>query len=48
MHKTSTLTLGAVAALAVAGSAVAGTVYVNQLGASSGWYADDVRTSAGV
>jgi len=47
MHKTSNLTLGAVAALAVAGSAVAGTVYVNQLGASSGWYSDDTRNTSG-
>jgi len=29
-------------------SATAATVQVNTLGASSGWYADDVRTSAGV
>jgi hypothetical protein len=48
MLKTSTLTSGAVAAMAVAGSAFAGTVYVNALGASSGWYSDDTRTSAGV
>jgi hypothetical protein len=38
----------AVAAVAVAGSASAATVHVNALGASTGWYADDVRTSAGV
>lgn len=37
-----------VAAVAVAGSASAAMVHVNALGASSGWYADDVRTSAGV
>ncbi len=36
------------AVVVVAGSAVAATVNVNALGASSGWYADDVRTSAGV
>jgi hypothetical protein len=46
MRKTSILMSGAVAAMA--GSAFAGTVYVNALGASSGWYADDMRTSAGV
>jgi hypothetical protein len=34
--------------MAMAGSAFAGTVYVNALGASSGWYSDDTRTSAGV
>ncbi|NBX37702.1 MAG: hypothetical protein EBR10_10860 [Planctomycetes bacterium] len=38
----------AVAAVAVAGSVSAATVHVNALGASTGWYADDVRTSAGV
>jgi hypothetical protein len=38
----------AVAAVAVAGSANAATINVNALGASTGWYADDVRTSAGV
>jgi len=48
MRISKTLISGAVAAVAVAGSAFAGTVYVNQLGASSGWYADDMRTSAGV
>jgi hypothetical protein len=37
-----------VATVAVAGSASAATVHVNALGASTGWYADDVRTSAGV
>lgn len=37
-----------VAAVAVAGSVSAATVHVNALGASTGWYADDVRTSAGV
>ncbi len=47
MHKTSTLTSGAMAAMAVAGSAFAGTVYVNALGASSGWYSDDTRNTSG-
>jgi hypothetical protein len=40
--------IASMAAAVVAGSAVAATVNVNALGASSGWYADDVRTSAGV
>ena len=39
---------GVAAAVAVAGSVSAATVHVNALGASTGWYADDVRTSAGV
>ncbi len=37
-----------VAAVAVAGSAMAATVHVNALGASTGWYSDDTRTSTGV
>ena len=40
--------LATVAAVACAGSAVAATQQVNQLGATYGWYADDVRTSSGV
>ena len=48
MLRSSILTSGAAAAMAMAGSAFAGTVYVNALGASSGWYSDDTRTSAGV
>jgi hypothetical protein len=47
MRNTSMIASMAAAAV-VAGSAVAATVNVNALGASSGWYADDVRTSAGV
>ena len=44
----NTSMIASMAAAVVAGSAVAATVNVNALGASSGWYADDVRTSAGV
>jgi hypothetical protein len=40
--------LGMCSAVAVAGSAFAGTVYVNALGSSTGWYSDDTRTSTGV
>jgi MYXO-CTERM domain-containing protein len=39
--------VGVAAAVAVAGSAMAGTVYVNSLGASSGWYSDDTRNASG-
>jgi hypothetical protein len=39
--------LSAVAAVAVAGSVSAATVHVNALGASSGWYSDDTRNTAG-
>jgi len=38
---------GVAAAAAVAGSAMAGTMYVNALGASSGWYSDDTRNTSG-
>jgi len=37
----------AVALVAAAGSVSAATVYVNALGASSGWYSDDTRNTAG-
>jgi hypothetical protein len=39
--------VGIAAVVAVAGSAMAGTVYVNSLGASSGWYSDDTRNTSG-
>lgn len=42
----STIAAGSVACLI--SSAHAGVLNVNTLGAASGWYADDVRTSAGV
>jgi len=38
---------GVAAAAAVAGSAMAGTMFVNALGASSGWYSDDTRNASG-
>jgi MYXO-CTERM domain-containing protein len=38
---------GVAAAAAVAGSAMAGTMFVNALGASSGWYSDDTRNTSG-
>jgi hypothetical protein len=39
--------IASMAAAVVAGSAVAATVNVNALGASSGWYSDDTRNTAG-
>jgi hypothetical protein len=46
MRNTSMIASMAAAAV-VAGSAVAATVNVNALGASSGWYSDDTRNTAG-
>jgi hypothetical protein len=40
--------IASMAAAVVAGSAVAATVNVNALGASSGWYSDDTRNASGV
>jgi hypothetical protein len=48
MRISSALISGAVAAVAVTGSTLAATVNVNALGAQTGWYSDDTRTSAGV
>jgi hypothetical protein len=39
--------IASMAAAVVAGSAVAATVNVNALGASSGWYSDDTRNTSG-
>lgn len=43
----NTSMIASMAAVVVAGSAVAATVNVNALGASSGWYSDDTRNAAG-
>ena len=43
----NTSMIASMAAAVVAGSAVAATVNVNALGASSGWYSDDTRNTAG-
>jgi hypothetical protein len=48
MRISSALISGAVAAVAVTSSTMAATVNVNALGAQTGWYSDDTRTSAGV
>ena len=48
MRISSALISGAVAAVAVTSSTMAATVNVNALGAQTGWYYDDTRTSAGV
>ena len=48
MRISKILISGAVAAVAVTGSTLAATVNVNALGAQTGWYSDDTRTSAGV
>ena len=39
--------VGVAAAVTVAGSAMADTMFVNALGASSGWYSDDTRNASG-
>ena len=39
--------VGVAAAVTVAGSAMAGTVYVNSLGSSTGWYSDDTKSTSG-
>jgi 2-keto-4-pentenoate hydratase/2-oxohepta-3-ene-1,7-dioic acid hydratase in catechol pathway len=43
----NTSMIASMAAAVVAGSAVAATVNVNALGASSGWYSDDTRNTSG-
>lgn len=48
MRTSSALISGAVAAVAVTSSTMAATVNVNALGAQTGWYSDDTRTSEGV